>query len=180
MSSTLGAPRLSSTVVNRSWFPMKYRMSPDEADGVSDLMRSYNPYGPIRRMITYFGVGGNLPLYSGHVYNYDYDYDYILRKTLGLSGLQRSAQPRSVRRRQGVEPARDVSPSSPAATSWPRCSGRCGPARPWARRRSSSCSSSRGRPSRGRSSPTGSATSARCCPSPSSSIPSRPCGRARR
>jgi ribosomal protein S12 methylthiotransferase accessory factor len=60
-------------------------MSTDEAEGVDDLLRFYNPYGPIRRMITYFGVGGNLPLYSGHVYNYDYD--YILRKTLGLSGF---------------------------------------------------------------------------------------------
>jgi ribosomal protein S12 methylthiotransferase accessory factor len=78
--------QFTSTAVNRSWYPMKYRMTDYEASGVSDLMRFYSPYGPIRRMITYFGVGGNLPLYSGHVYNYDYD--YILRKTLGLSGFQ--------------------------------------------------------------------------------------------
>lgn len=64
---------------------MRYRMSDKELDGLHDLLRFYGPYGPLRRMVTYYPAGGSLPLYSGHVTSFSYD--YICRKILNLTGF---------------------------------------------------------------------------------------------
>jgi len=77
--------QLTSTHINHDWPAMRYQLSDGELAGLTDLLRFYGPYAPLRRMTTYFGVGGSLPLYSGHVYCFDYD--YIVRKILGLSGF---------------------------------------------------------------------------------------------
>lgn len=63
-----------------------YRMSEEEGAGLSDLLSMYSPHGPLRKVVTYFGPAGGMPIYVGHCEYYDFD--YVLRRMTGLSALQ--------------------------------------------------------------------------------------------
>lgn len=78
--------KLETSYVNRTWEPVSYRLRDEEWNGLHDLLRFYNPYGPLRKIVTYFGPGAAMPLHVGN--GQYYDFDYVLRKLMGLSGLK--------------------------------------------------------------------------------------------
>jgi ribosomal protein S12 methylthiotransferase accessory factor len=82
MSATI---QLSSRYINPGWELMPYQMSDEQHDGLFDLLRFYGPEGPIRKVVSYFGDRNCVPIYVGHSQNYDLD--YVLRKIIGLSGI---------------------------------------------------------------------------------------------
>jgi ribosomal protein S12 methylthiotransferase accessory factor len=77
--------RLSSRYVNRTWEPMPYAMSAEEKLGIDDLFRFYNPFGPIRKILSSFGARGTTQAYVA--YGLNYDLDHVLRRLTNLPGL---------------------------------------------------------------------------------------------
>jgi ribosomal protein S12 methylthiotransferase accessory factor len=62
-------------------------------ESVEDILKTYNPVtGPIQKVVTYFGVGGEVPNHIGHAEYHDMD--YVFRKITGISsaniGLKRT------------------------------------------------------------------------------------------
>lgn len=62
-----------------------YYMNREEGEGLLDLLSLYSPHGPLRKVVTYFGPAGGLPIHVGH--SEYYDFDYMLRRITGLSAL---------------------------------------------------------------------------------------------
>ncbi len=77
---------IRSQYINNSWEHILYQMNDEEYDGLMDLYRFYSPFGPIRKVLTYFGSGGSMPLHVGN--GQYYDFDYVLRKLTGQTGLK--------------------------------------------------------------------------------------------
>ena len=65
-----------------------YRMSEAEGKGLEDLIRFYFPHGPMRKVVTYLGPAGGVPIHVGHSENFDFD--YMMRRMMGLSSLNTS------------------------------------------------------------------------------------------
>ncbi|HVF06730.1 MAG TPA: YcaO-like family protein [Frankiaceae bacterium] len=82
---------LTSTFVNTR-YPLLHP-TVDEAgkEALDELLAQYNPVsGPVRKVITYFGSSGTMPINVGH--SEFFDIDYILRQLTGLSSLDTGAQ----------------------------------------------------------------------------------------
>jgi ribosomal protein S12 methylthiotransferase accessory factor len=65
---------------------LRYRMEDDEWAAIREVLEHYSPHGVLRTFTTYFRPGIGLPMYVGH--GQYLDFDYVLRRLLGLSGLQ--------------------------------------------------------------------------------------------
>jgi len=62
-----------------------YRMGPEQARGLLDLLRFYGPRSVLRKATAYFGPSGGLPCYAGH--GSYLDHDHVLRNVTGRSGF---------------------------------------------------------------------------------------------
>jgi len=80
-------PRLSvtTTYINPNMEAFPYRMTEDEGKGLYDLLSLYSPHNVFRKVVTYFGSGGGMPIHAGH--SEYYDFDYVVRRLTGLSSL---------------------------------------------------------------------------------------------
>lgn len=78
--------KIRSHHINRTWEPILYQMGDEQRYGLEDLLRFYSPYGPVRKILTYFGSGGTMPIYVGNAQYYDFE--YVLRKLIGLTGIK--------------------------------------------------------------------------------------------
>lgn len=77
--------RLSTRYVNSRLEAFFHQMNQDEGEGLLDLLSLYSPHGPFRKVVTYFGPAGGMPIHVGH--SEYYDFDYMLRRLTGLSAL---------------------------------------------------------------------------------------------
>jgi ribosomal protein S12 methylthiotransferase accessory factor len=75
----------TSTYINPFQETFAYRMSEEQGKGLNDLLSMYSPHGLFRKVVTYFGHSGGMPIHVGH--SEYYDFDYMLRRILGLSSL---------------------------------------------------------------------------------------------
>ncbi|HEX4952748.1 MAG TPA: YcaO-like family protein [Thermoanaerobaculia bacterium] len=81
----MGQLSLKTEYLNPHVEALFYRMSQEEGEGLADLLAFYSPYGPLRKVVTYFGPAGGMPIHVGH--SEYYDFDYMLRRITGLSAL---------------------------------------------------------------------------------------------
>jgi ribosomal protein S12 methylthiotransferase accessory factor len=65
---------------------LRARLQDDEWTALREVMEHYSPHGVLRAFTTYFRPGAGLPMYVGH--GQYLDFDYVLRRLLGLSGLE--------------------------------------------------------------------------------------------
>lgn len=72
--------------LNRTSELTPYRMDPDEARGIMDLLRFYGPRSALRQATAWFGPGGGLPGYAAH--GAYFDYDHVLRNLTGRTGFE--------------------------------------------------------------------------------------------
>ncbi|MDY7095517.1 MAG: YcaO-like family protein, partial [Acidobacteriota bacterium] len=77
--------QLNTTYINPNVEAFFYRMNDEQGQGLEDLLSLYSPRGPLRKVVTYFGPAGGMPIHVGH--SEYYDFDYMLRRMTGLSAL---------------------------------------------------------------------------------------------
>ncbi|HYO15211.1 MAG TPA: YcaO-like family protein [Thermoanaerobaculia bacterium] len=77
--------QLSTRYINSHLEAFFHQMSQDEGEGLQDLLSLYSPHGPFRKVVTYFGPAGGMPIHVGH--SEYFDFDYMLRRITGLSAL---------------------------------------------------------------------------------------------
>ena len=75
-----------STFVNRYVEALPSHLSRQQHLGLEDLLRVYSPVGGIiKKVVSYFGATGTLPVHVGHC---EYlDIDFMLKRLMGLSSL---------------------------------------------------------------------------------------------
>ncbi len=84
----MGNTQLSTSFLNQRYEPFFYRMNEAEGKGIQDLVHFYAPHGPMRKVVTYLGPSGGVPIHVGHSENFDFD--YMMRRMMGLSSLNTS------------------------------------------------------------------------------------------
>lgn len=77
--------QLSTRYVNSHLEAFFHQMNQDEGEGLQDLLSFYSPRGPFRKVVSYFGPAGGMPIHVGH--SEYFDFDYMLRRLTGLSAL---------------------------------------------------------------------------------------------
>ncbi|MGH8883985.1 MAG: YcaO-like family protein [Egibacteraceae bacterium] len=87
----MSANTLRSTFINARSEVLAYRLDEETHAAVAELLALYNPLGgPVRKLVTYFGAAGGLPVHVGHTEYYDID--YVLQRVTGASSLDTHMQ----------------------------------------------------------------------------------------
>ncbi|GAA4710249.1 YcaO-like family protein [Phytohabitans rumicis] len=86
MTSLENRSRLRGDWLNHRDPLLRPRLSDGERAALREVMALYSPYGLLRTFTTYFRPGPGLPMYVGH--GQYLDLDHVLRRLLGLSGVE--------------------------------------------------------------------------------------------
>jgi ribosomal protein S12 methylthiotransferase accessory factor len=82
---------LTSTFVNTRYPLLPPTLRQQEKDGLDELLAQYNPVsGPVRKVVTYFGSTGTMPINVGH--SEHFDINHVLQQLSGLSSLDTGVQ----------------------------------------------------------------------------------------
>lgn len=82
---------LTSRYIGPGHEGLRTYLDPQEHDALCDLLSVYSPLsGPVRKVVTYFGSSGTLPVNVGH--SEYYDLDYVLQRITGISSLDTGAR----------------------------------------------------------------------------------------
>lgn len=81
----MGTLQLTTDYINPSTEAFFYYLDESQGQGLLDLLSLYAPRGPLRKVVTYFGPAGGMPIHVGH--SEYYDVDYMFRRMTGLSSI---------------------------------------------------------------------------------------------
>jgi ribosomal protein S12 methylthiotransferase accessory factor len=82
---------LSTRFIGPDYQSLRSYLSEEEHESLQDLLSVYSPLtGPVRKVVTYFGASGTLPVNVGH--SEYYDLDYVLQRVTGIASLDTGAR----------------------------------------------------------------------------------------
>ncbi len=73
---------LKTTYLNSRHESFRYQMSEEEGKGLYELLSIYSSYSPLRKLVTYLGQAGGMPIHVGH--SEFYNVDFVLQRLTGL------------------------------------------------------------------------------------------------